>query len=145
MINFESTIQNATGTDINAWLYPVKASIPRLIIVNVDQLGLRPGQIKKESGLGILSRLMSDKVYGRKGAPVSNEALDLIKPLIDPSIIVMVPHQMAKRLFTLSDENLKVLRTEEIVEYQQINGTYVYHWDMLRSEWMGGTFKLFCH
>ena len=144
MMNYNQ-IKTPQGTDINAWLYPVKASIPRLIIVNVDQLGLTSGQIKQESGLGILSRLMSDKVYGRKAAPVSNEALELIKPLIDPSIIVMVPHHMAKRLFALTDEDLKVLRTEEIVEFQQINGTFVYHWDMLRSEWMGGTFKLICH
>jgi len=144
MMNYNQ-ITTPQGTDLNAWLYPVKASIPRLIVVNVDQLGLSRGQIKQESGLGILSRLMSDKVYGRKASPVSNEALDLIKPLIDPSIIVMVPHHMAKRLFALTDEDLKVLRTEEIVEFQQINGTFVYHWDMLRSEWMGGTFKLICH
>lgn len=144
MMNYNQ-IATPQGTDINAWLYPVKASMPRLIIVNVDQLGLTSGQIKKESGLGILSRLINDKVYGRKASPVSYEALDLIKPLIDPSIIVMVPHHMAKRLFALSDEDLKVLRTEEIVEYQQIIGTFVYHWDMLRSEWMGGTFKLICH
>ena len=144
MMNYNQ-ITTPQGTDLNAWLYPVKASIPRLIVVNVDQLGLSRGQIKQESGLGILSRLMSDKVYGRKASPVSNEALDLIKPLIDPSIIVMVPHHMAKRLFALTDEDLKVLRTEEIVEFQQINGTFVYHWDMLRSEWMGGTFKCFCH
>ena len=141
MVNFESTIQNATGTDINAWLYPIKASIPRTIIVNIDELGLTTGQIKQESGLSILCRLMIDKVHQRKTAPITNDTLNVIKPLIDPSIIVMVPHHMIKRLFALSDEDLKVLRIEEIVEYQEISGTFVYHWDMLRSEWMAGALK----
>jgi len=133
------------GIDINAWLQPIQASIPRTLVVNIDELGLPARQIKQESGLDILSRLMSDNIYGLKAAPVSNDALNIIKPLIDPSIIVMVPHHMAKRLFALSDEDLKVLRTEEIVEYLEISGTFVYHWDLLRSEWMSGTFKLICH
>ncbi|MCH8547384.1 MAG: hypothetical protein LAT80_00815 [Balneolaceae bacterium] len=145
MNNLESVVMKKTGTDINSWMQPIQASIPRTIIVNIDELGLSARQIKQESGLSILCRLMVDKVYGRKTAPVSNDALDMIKPLIDPSIIVMVPHHMAKRLFALSDEDLKVLRIEEIVEYQEVSSTFVYHWDMLRSEWMGGTFKLICH
>ncbi|MEX1135389.1 MAG: hypothetical protein WEB89_00720 [Balneolales bacterium] len=133
------------GTDINAWMQPIQASIPRTIIVNSDELGLRARQIKQESGLNILSRLMINRMRGRRGASATETELNLIKSLIDPSIIVMVPHHMVKRLFGLSDEDLKVLRTEEIVEYQEISGTYVYHWDMLRSEWMGGTFNYICH
>ena len=144
MMSFEHVL-TPQGTDINAWMHPIQASIPRTVIVNLEQLGLTRGQVKRESGLGILCRLMADKVYGRKAAPVPHDVLEVIKPLIDPSIIVMAPHHMVKRLFALSDEDLTVLRTEEIVEYQQINSTFVYHWDMLRSEWLGGTFKCICH
>jgi|GEM_PF-1551677 hypothetical protein len=144
MMNIEQVL-TPHGTDINAWMHPIQASIPRIIIVNSDELGLTARQIKQESGLNILSRLMIDRMRGRKGASATEADLNLIKPLIDSSIIVMVPHHMVKRLFGLSDEDLKVLRTEEIVEYQEISGTFVYHWDMLRSEWMGGTFNYICH
>lgn len=129
------------GTDINAWMHHIQASIPRTIIVNIDELRLSALQIKQESGLNILCRLMADKIGGRKNTPVADEKLTIIKSLIDPSIIVMIPHHMAKRLFRLSDKDLKELRMEEIVDYQQVSGTFVYHWDMLRSEWMAGTFK----
>lgn len=143
MMSFEHVL-TPHGTHINAWMHPIQASIPRIIIVNSDELGLSARQIKQESGLNILSRLMINKMKRGKGASATEAELNLIKPLIDPSIIAMVPHHMVKRIFNLSDEILKELRLDEYVEYQEISTTYVYHWDMLRSEWMSGTLNPIC-
>ncbi|NBC64636.1 MAG: hypothetical protein GVY07_03080 [Bacteroidetes bacterium] len=143
MMNIEQVL-TPHGTDINAWMHNIQASIPRIIIVNTDELGMSASKIKKESGLNILSRLMIDRMRGRKGASATEAELNLIKPLIDPSINVMVPHHMVKRIFNLSDDILKELRLDEYVEYQVVSNTYVYHWDMLRPEWMSGTLNLTC-
>ena len=139
MNSMESLVMKDNGTDLGNWLQCITDSIPRTIIVNVDELQLTDLQLRMESGLTIMARLMAHTIQGGNCQPISADKLNMIKSMLDPSIIAMVPHHMVKRIFNLSDAILKELRLDEYVESQEISKTYVYNWDMLRSEWMSGT------
>lgn len=144
MHSMESLVMKDNGIDLGSWLQCISDSIPRTIIVNVDALKLTDLQLRMESGLTIMARLMANTIQDGNCQPISVEKLNMIKSMLDPSIIAMVPHHIVKRIFNLSDEILKELRLDEYVEYQEISNTYVYHWDMLRSEWMSGTLNPNC-
>ena len=144
MHSMESLVMKNTGIDLGNWLQSITDSIPRTIIVNVDVLRLTDLQLRMESGLTIMARLLACNISRGKCKPMSSDQLSMIKSMLDPSMIAMVPHHMVKRIFNLSDDILKELRLDEYVEYQEVSNTYVYHWDMLRSEWMSGTLNLTC-
>jgi len=130
----ERPAQPAGGeVDQTAWLEGVISSIPRVIIVNVDTLGIPDKQIRMQAGRRILARLIAKELGGGDSAGIPGEKLDAIESLLDPSIQVHAPHHMARRIFKQTDKTLAMIRDGQYARHQRIAGVYTYHWDSLRS------------
>lgn len=130
----ERSAQPAGGeADQTAWLQGVISSIPRVIVANVDSLGIPDKQVRMESGRRILARLVAKEIGVGNSARISGEKLDAIESLLDPSIQVYAPHHMARRIFAQTDKTMALMRDGQYVSHQRLAGVYVYHWDSLRS------------
>ena len=130
----EQPVKTAGATpDLTAWLGGVTSSLPRVIVVNVDSLGIADKQIRRESGRRVLSRLIAREFSGQANTLAASEKLEVIGSILDPSIQVYAPHHMARRIFGQTDSTLKLMREGQFIDFQRVAGVWVYHWDMLRA------------